>query len=310
MPEEHEGILEVEEAKKVKLKEKGKMLKEQVAQGSKGGLCLAWKGDTKVSLRSLFRNHIDVIVEEEQGKEEWRFTGFHGSPFVHNKSDTTWKQELIAYTFPEDVAEMILSIPLAERPHEDFQVWSVEATDLDAVGKNKLQPPIPVKIWTKPVDRVVKINFDAAYDGRQSKAAIGVVARDKEGLVLLLCTDVHQRVSSAFGAEAIACRKALQIGINMQWEKVIIEGDSLSIIRKCKTKRPDKSLVSAYIHYIHQLLFRFKECRFEHISRLANNLAHILSNEALKSSRGAYLVGRVPEAAELQAEIERVREPD
>ncbi|MFQ6627661.1 hypothetical protein Gotur_005898, partial [Gossypium turneri] len=44
------------------------------------------------------------------------------------------------------------------------------------------------------------------------------------------------------------------MGIDMQWEKVIIEGDFLSIIRKCKTKSPDKSLVSAYIHDIHQLL--------------------------------------------------------
>lgn len=160
------------------------------------------------------------------------------------------------------------------------------------------------------MDKVVKINFDAAYDGRQSKAAIGVVARDKEGSVLLSCTEVHQRVPSAFGAEAIACRKALQIGVNMQWEKVIIEGDSLSIIRKCKTKSPDKSLISAYLHDIHQLLLKFKECRFEHIPRLANNLAHILANEALKSSRGAYLIGRVPEAAEIQAETERAKEPD
>ncbi|MFQ6666235.1 hypothetical protein Gotur_032668 [Gossypium turneri] len=45
-----------------------------------------------------------------------------------DSSSRTWKQELIAYTFPEDVAEMILYIPLAERPHEDFQVWSAEAT--------------------------------------------------------------------------------------------------------------------------------------------------------------------------------------
>ena len=179
-----------------------------------------------------------------------------------------------------------------------------------SVGSFVLQYGPSVKIWTKPVDKVVKINFDAAYDGRQSKAAIGVVARDKEGLVLLSCTEVHQRVSSAFGAEAIACRKALQIGVNMQWEKVIIEGDSLSIIRKCKTKSPDKSLISAYLHDIHQLLLKFKECRFEHIPRLVNNLAHILASEALKSSRGAYLIGRVPEAAEIQAETERAKEPD
>ncbi|MBA0562368.1 hypothetical protein Golob_007418, partial [Gossypium lobatum] len=72
----------------------------------------------------------------------------------------------------------------------------------------------------------------------------------------------------------------------MQWERVIIEGDSLSIIKKCKTKNPDKSLVSAYIHDIHQLLLYFKECKFEHIPRSTNSLAHILAIEAIKSNRG------------------------
>lgn len=137
----------------------------------------------------------------------------------------------------------------------------------------------------KPEDNFVKINFDAAYEKGQNKAAIGVVARDKEGLVLLSFSEVHQRVSSAFGAEAMACRKALQIGVHKQWERVIIEGDSLSIIKKCKAKSPDKSVVSAFIHDIHQLSFYFKECKFEHIPRSTNSLAHILATEANKRNR-------------------------
>ena len=45
-----------------------------------------------------------------------------------DSSSRTWKQELIEYTFPEVVAEKILSIPLAEKPHDDFQVRSAEAS--------------------------------------------------------------------------------------------------------------------------------------------------------------------------------------
>ncbi|MBA0577584.1 hypothetical protein Golob_027330 [Gossypium lobatum] len=71
----------------------------------------------------------------------------------------------------------------------------------------------------------------------------------------------------------------------MQWDRVIIEGDSLSIIMKCKTKNPDKSLVSEFINDIHQLLVYFKECKFEHIPRSTNSLAHILASEAIKSNR-------------------------
>ncbi|MBA0609448.1 hypothetical protein Godav_021497, partial [Gossypium davidsonii] len=94
------------------------------------------------------------------------------------------------------------------------------------------------------------------------------------------------------------------------WDRVIIEGDSLSIIKKCKVKNPDKSLVSAFIHDIHQLSLFFKDCKFEYTPRSTNNLVHILASEAIKSNRGDYLVGRVPGGAEIQAEIDRVREPD
>lgn len=33
-------------------------------EGSKGGLCLAWKGNISVSLRSYSSKHIDVLIEK------------------------------------------------------------------------------------------------------------------------------------------------------------------------------------------------------------------------------------------------------
>ncbi|MBA0754177.1 hypothetical protein Gogos_020357, partial [Gossypium gossypioides] len=183
-------------------------------------------------------------------------------------------------------------------------------TELNEIDKSRSKASITVKKWRKPPDRIVKINFDAAYDGRQNRSAVGLVARDREGTVLLSCSEIHHRITSAFAAEAVACRKALQTGIGMKWESIIIERDSLSIIRKCKEKSPDKSLVSAYIYDIHQLRLKLKECSFEYVPRSANSLMHILAKETLKRNVGVYLVGRVPEAAEDQAASERVREPD
>ncbi|MBA0873835.1 hypothetical protein Goshw_007925 [Gossypium schwendimanii] len=43
-------------------------------------------------------------------------------------------------------------------------------SELDAVGKNYRETPITVKKWEKLVDRVVKINFDAAYEIGQKKS--------------------------------------------------------------------------------------------------------------------------------------------
>ncbi|MFQ6649948.1 hypothetical protein Gotur_023122, partial [Gossypium turneri] len=52
---------------------------------------------------------------------------------------------------------------------------------------------------------------------------MGIVARDSERNALLSITELHHQVASAFAAEAIACRTATQIGMNMQWPNIIIE---------------------------------------------------------------------------------------
>lgn len=49
----------------------------------------------------------------------------------------------------------------------------------------------------------VKINFDRAYDGRLCQSASGIVARNSEKNVLLVCSVIHQEVASAFVAEAL-----------------------------------------------------------------------------------------------------------
>lgn len=55
-------------------------------EGSRGGLSLAWKGEITVQLRSFSKSHIDVMITEENGQEDWRFTRFYGSPYLNNKT--------------------------------------------------------------------------------------------------------------------------------------------------------------------------------------------------------------------------------
>lgn len=57
--------------------------------GTSGGLYLAWKGESLVSLRSYSKCHIDVKVQENLNLDVWRFTGFYGSPYLHER-DESW----------------------------------------------------------------------------------------------------------------------------------------------------------------------------------------------------------------------------
>ncbi|MFQ6650529.1 hypothetical protein Gotur_022916 [Gossypium turneri] len=182
--------------------------------------------------------------------------------------------------------------------------------ELNGIEEKSPKVSTGIRKWKYLPGQFLKINFDAAYDGDLNQSVAGIVARDSGGNVLLSLTKVHNQVASAFTTEAIACRTAIQIGIDMQWSNIIIEGDALSIIKKCKIKSQDKSMIGTYIHDIHQLLAKSNNISFEYIPREGNSLAHTLAAETLKRKDEIYLVGRVSEYAENLKEKEKESELD
>ncbi|PPR83317.1 hypothetical protein GOBAR_AA37390 [Gossypium barbadense] len=135
-----------------------------------------------------------------------------------------------------------------------------------------------VRKWTYPQREFVKINFDGAYKETQNRSASGIVGRDSEGNVLLSYSKIHDDVSSPFAAEAMACWTAVKIG--------------------------------TYIYDIQKKIFGLNNIRFQHTSRSANNLAHILATATLRSREEVYLEMGVPEYAEDQVRQDRMREPN
>ncbi|KAA3460445.1 reverse transcriptase [Gossypium australe] len=195
-----------------------------------------------------------------------------------------WNNELIVNTFPRDVAELILRVPLSSVPHEDFLAWSGESSGVFSVnlyarklGNNSVCPrcygseetldhlfrgcPVSAEIWRllsdmdlassttveylqeldgirmtnskcsnnswewqNPPKNRLKINFDGAYDGRNKISASGVVMCDSRGNVIISNAVIHRGVQTAFEAEALACRRATQIALEMEKKGSIIEG--------------------------------------------------------------------------------------
>ncbi|MBA0820419.1 hypothetical protein Gohar_022114, partial [Gossypium harknessii] len=58
------------------------------ANGSRGGLCLAWKEDVHVQLRNYSKNHIDILIKENDNDKLWCFTGFYGAPSSSLREET------------------------------------------------------------------------------------------------------------------------------------------------------------------------------------------------------------------------------
>ncbi|KAA3471354.1 reverse transcriptase [Gossypium australe] len=182
--------------------------------------------------------------------------------------------------------------------------------ELDGLERKKLTQTEVKPKWRHPPRETIKINFDGAFDVHNHISASGIVIRDPEGAILFSCSEIHKGVPSAFAAEALACRKAVRIGVENRWTEVIIEEDSRSVINKCRSSDRDKSLLGAYISDIKQMMYRSKPFVFNHIPRSANTIAHEIATESLKSKVGIYLEGRVSEYAENQRLRESVREPD
>ncbi|MBA0575090.1 hypothetical protein Golob_024235, partial [Gossypium lobatum] len=165
------------------------------------------------------------------------------------------------------------------------------------------------KRWKYPQWEFIKINFDGAYNQNQNRSATVVVARDSEGKILLSCSEIHNEISSAFAAGAIACQKAVQVGVEKGWQSLVFYRDSLTIIKKCSTKGQDRSMVGAYIYDIQQKIQGLNNIRFLHTPRSTNNLAHILAIETLRRGEEIYLEMGVPEYAEDQARHDEMSEP-
>lgn len=85
----------------------------------------------------------------------------------------------------------------------------------------------------KDISRVT-IQFDATFDSRNFKLAIGLVGWDLRGELLVLKMIIHNNISSPFAAEAYACLEATKIGISMGMQSVKLIGDSKSITKNAK----------------------------------------------------------------------------
>ncbi|KAG8496152.1 hypothetical protein CXB51_009143 [Gossypium anomalum] len=168
-----------------------------------------------------------------------------------NNNENNWNRDLIVNTFPKEVAELILRIPLAMEPHSDLLAWTGEPSgeytvqsaykllqsgDPRAYAEQNVYRDFYKKLCAEfsvvcfgpfgetetlgymktQTDQTVKINFDGAFDERNQQSVSGIVVRDSKGLVLISCSELYRGVVSPFAVEALACRRATQIGLEMQ----------------------------------------------------------------------------------------------
>ncbi|MBA0639900.1 hypothetical protein Goklo_022898, partial [Gossypium klotzschianum] len=117
--------------------------------------------------------------------------------------------------------------------------------------------------WLPPDRRAVKVSFDAAFCQHLKQCSSGVVIRNNLGLVMGSGVVLYSHVADAFAAEALACLHAITFARDMRFRKVVVEGDSRTIVVKVQRDR-ESNLVA---HTIARMGFKIgnSQCWVEEV---------------------------------------------
>ncbi|KAL4352687.1 hypothetical protein GQ457_06G008940 [Hibiscus cannabinus] len=81
----------------------------------------------------------------------------------------------------------------------------------------------------------------------------GIVFRNNEGLLMAAAVFPHSYMPNSCVAEAQACLDAVSLAHELSFHNIIIEGDSLIVIKKLNSASTDRSLISMFISDVKHL---------------------------------------------------------
>lgn len=122
--------------------------------------------------------------------------------------------------------------------------------------------------------------------------------RDCFGRILASKATVHNNVNSVFSVEALACTEGIMMGMQLGLRRFIIEGDSLTDIKKIRSDSQDRSKICLHIRDIKSLINSFRSGRFTHVNREVNGVANSIARECLKKGKGFFIPQSMPRSVE------------
>ncbi|XP_035551702.1 uncharacterized protein LOC118349877 [Juglans regia] len=157
----------------------------------------------------------------------------------------------------------------------------------------KVQEPKNNK-WIAPPLDVFKANWDAAIDKGNSRLGIGVIVRNSEGSVMAsLCSSMDLIPDPLLG-EAVAARRASSFCAELGLQHIILEGDSLSVVKAIQHKEDSWSDTRLVIRDIKIMLSKTRSWSVLHVHREVNVIAHHLAKFALSCQEDCILIEDYP----------------
>ncbi|KAL4277986.1 hypothetical protein GQ457_03G024950 [Hibiscus cannabinus] len=168
-------------------------------------------------------------------------------------------------------------------------------------------PVLQSVLWQAPPENVYKFNFDTSFNSQNRSATSGVIGRDITGEIMASCVVPHNNVLDALMAEALACLQAVHYAKELGFRRVIIEGDSLIVIKKLNEGMNDRSTIAPVIHDIRVKARDFDVISFVFVKRDANNAAHVLARDHRTQHDPCFWIEEAPGNAAYAANMDRLK---
>ncbi|XP_028067455.1 uncharacterized protein LOC114270203 [Camellia sinensis] len=218
-----------------------------------------------------------------------------------DRDRTCWNENLIRSNFLPMDAEVWNLSPLRNLVlfYGDESNLSLIVALCWGIWQRRNQGPLlrdRVVRWYAPAEGWFKINFDGVRFKELQTVGVGVIIRNLIGEVMAAMSKQLPFWIDADCAEAFAAAKAIELVKDLGFYDIILEGDSLDIV---KALREDVKLLSEYGHLVSQvaaasqLLRCFQVC---HVGRMGNMLAHGLARMARGLDHQLVWMEEVPQA--------------
>jgi ribonuclease HI len=155
------------------------------------------------------------------------------------------------------------------------------------------QKPVPVK-WKPPVFNSFKANFDGAFSKESNAGGIGVVIRDKQGLVIATLSQKVHVCHSADMVEALAAKRAVHFAIEVGLTDVEFQGDAETLIRDLNSPEVIHNAYGLVLDDTKTLLQGISRFSVSHTRRSGNNVAHALARRAFDCNSYRVWLEEVP----------------
>jgi len=134
--------------------------------------------------------------------------------------------------------------------------------------------------WSPLDEDYYKVNFKGAIFKEEDKASIGVIIRNCHGMVMASLSQNIPLPQTLVELETSAATKVLEFSLELGFIKVILEGDSESVMKALQNDSPSLASFGLLIRDAQSAANLFTCIRFLHVGRNGNSGAHNLARYA------------------------------